>query len=497
MKVTAEVVEGFVKAFLIKDFDDAAAIPDCHREWWKYCCSDHKFVAIAAPRGFAKSTAITLGYTLTKIAFREASFVIIVSDTEAQSVLFLGDIKKQVTANDDLMKSFGIIGLEKDSETDIIIKFQDGHLCRVMAKGSEQKLRGLKWHSKRPDLIVCDDIENDELVMQKERRAKFQRWFSSALLPIRSDKGIIRVVGTILHADSLLEGFMPKERDPHTVNEGLKLYSTKPAGWLGVKYQAHTKDWGRLLWPSKKPASELKTIRAMYEAKGQLDMYSQEYLNRPIDESNTHFRRSDFLDITPEDKQKNLSYYITMDLAVTIKNSADYSVFMVSGMDSDGYIHIRHVIKDRLDSLEIIETLGELVRRYDPVMVVTEKGIIANSILPAVYKWMDDNNLYFRFELIASTLDKLQRSQAIRLRARAGKVKVDKGADWWGDLEEEIMQFPRSAHDDQVDALSLIGVAINKFAEGPTDKDLADEAYEEEKRDSGLYEQGRCELTGY
>jgi predicted phage terminase large subunit-like protein len=497
VKVTAEVVEGFVKSLLLPKFDGAAEIPDCHREWWSLCCSTNKYVAIAAPRGFAKSTAITLSYLLAKLCFRESQFAIIVSDTEAQSILFLNDIKREMTENEHLVKMFAIKGLEKDSETDIIVSFEDGHLCRIMAKGSEQKLRGLKWHSKRPDLVVCDDIENDELVMNKERREKFQRWFNSALIPILSDRGIIRVVGTILHNDSLLEGFMPKERDKYSIVEPLKLSATHYRGWIGVKYAAHNKDFSKLLWSAKKSKEDLQALRDLYESKGQLDSYSQEMLNRPIDESNTHFRRSDFLDLQPDDRSKRLTYYITMDLAVTTKSVSDYSVFMVSGMDSDGYVHVRHVIKDRLDSLEIIEVLGQLVKTYDPVMVVTEKGIIVNSLMPAIHRWMDENNLYFRFELLASTVDKLQRSQAIRLRARAGRVKIDKSADWWPDLEEELMQFPRSAHDDQVDAFSLIGQVLNKFNEAPTEKEVEEEAYEQEKKDSGVYEQGRCELTGY
>lgn len=497
MAVTKEVVEGFVKSLLLPKFDDAAEIPDCHREWWELCCSKQKFVAIAAPRGFAKSTAVTLSYLLTKVCFRESSFVIIVSDTEAQSTLFLNDIKRELLENENLVKMFGVKGLIKDAETDIIVEFDDGHLARIMAKGSEQKLRGLKWHSKRPDLVICDDMENDELVMNKDRREKFQRWFNSALIPILSDKGIIRVIGTILHNDSLLEGFMPKERDKESIVEPLKLSATRYRGWIGVKYAAHNKDFSKLLWPAKKSKEDLQKLRALYESKGQLDAYSQEMLNKPIDESNTHFRRSDFLDLKEEDREKRLTYYITMDLAVTTKSVSDYSVFMVAGVDSDGYIHVRHLIKDRLDALEIVEVLGELVRQYDPVMVVTEKGIIVNSIMPAIQKWMEENDLYFRFELFASTVDKLQRSQAIRLRARAGRVKIDKSADWWPDFEEELMQFPRSSHDDQVDAFSLIGQALNKFQEAPTDREVAEEEYEEEKRHSNLYEQGREELTGY
>lgn len=47
--LTSEIVEGFVGSVLVKRFDDPAPIPDCHREWWRLCCSGNKYVAIAAP----------------------------------------------------------------------------------------------------------------------------------------------------------------------------------------------------------------------------------------------------------------------------------------------------------------------------------------------------------------------------------------------------------------------------------------------------------------
>ena len=490
-------IEGFVKKLLLRGFDDAQEIPECHKEWWEACCSKNRYVAIAAPRGFAKSTAITHAYTLAMVLFRESRFVIIVSDSEGQASLFLNDIKKELADNDDLKALFGVKSFEKETETDIIVVLDDGHTFRIMAKGSEQKLRGLKWDKKRPDLVVCDDMENDELVMNKERREKMKKWFNSALLPVLSDKGKIRIVGTILHADSLLEGMMPKDYSQNTVEYGLKVSSKVTSGWLATKYRAHNKDFSLLLWPQKKSAEELQKIRKMYADDGMLDVYSQEYLNKPIDESNTFFRRSDFLAETEEDKEKPLTYYITMDLAVTQKTSSDYSCFLVAGIDAQGYVYIRHLIKERLDSWEIGEQLFALVRAYDPAMVVCEKGTIINSIMPTIQKKMEEENLYFPFELLASTVDKVQRAQAIRLRARSGKVKANKGGDWWANFEDELMTFPRGIHDDQVDALSLVGQALNKFYEAPTTEELEQEAFDDEKEEGGFFNQGRNEITGY
>jgi len=91
--LTSEVVQGFVKGVLAKNFDEPVDSPDCHKEWWDLCCGKHKFVAIAAPRGFAKSTAITHAYVLAAALFRDRKFIVIVSDTEGQAIMFLQDIK--------------------------------------------------------------------------------------------------------------------------------------------------------------------------------------------------------------------------------------------------------------------------------------------------------------------------------------------------------------------------------------------------------------------
>ena len=51
MKLTADVVAGFVGGVLSSRFDGQSASPDFHRECWDVCSSDNQFVAIAAPRG--------------------------------------------------------------------------------------------------------------------------------------------------------------------------------------------------------------------------------------------------------------------------------------------------------------------------------------------------------------------------------------------------------------------------------------------------------------
>ena len=481
--------------FLRKDFDGATSIPECHRDWWEMCCSNHKFVAIAAPRNHAKTTAITKSYTLAEVLLRERKFVLLVSDTESQASFFLNNIK-QALGDPDIVKVFGITGFPKDSETDLIIEFEDGYQARLMAKGSEQKLRGVIWHNRRPDLIVCDDMENDEIVMNEDRRKKFRDWFMGALVPCRSTYGVIRYVGTILHMDAMLERLMPKEFDKN--NEITELYTRGPfrSGWYSIKYRAHNEDFSEILWPDRWPKENLIAERQRFVEQGLGDKYAQEYLNTPLDEANAFFRKSDFLPMVDGDYDSAKVYYVGCDLAVTTKTENDFTVFVVGGVNEKGILNIVDVRRLRIDSVEIVDEILALNKQYDPQMFFFEKGAITNSILPHLVNAMVNENNYVTYELFARTVDKKQYAHTIQARMRSKQVKFDKKAEWFQTFESEMHRFPRDRKDDQVDAIAILGHGLKRFIEAPTAKEAAEEAYQEEVAMFDM-DTGRSAYTGY
>jgi predicted phage terminase large subunit-like protein len=496
--LTADVLRGFTSSLLQKNFDGAVESPECHMEWWELCCSKDPQVAIAAPRRHAKSTAVTFSYTLAALVFRERSYALIVSDTVTQAVQFLGDIKKELMDNDQLRQLFKIREFVKESEDDVIVACEDGHMFRIQAKGSEQKVRGLKWNNKRPDLIVCDDLENDEIVLNKERRAKFRRWFYGALLPCKSVKGIVRYVGTILHNDSLLESLMPKVYSKYTITEPLKQWSRRSGGWVSVKYKAHNPDFTKILWPQNYTKQYFVDLRQDYIDQGIPDVYSQEYLNMPIDESLSYFKRGDFLATSEADRKKNWRYYITGDLAISQEETADYSVFIVAGMDEDRYIHIANIIRERLDGREIVDTVMALERLYKPEAIGIEEMQVSKAIGPFLREEMMRTNTFPSLvKLKHQGKDKMARARSIQARVRAHTVKCDKGADWYNIFEEECVSFPRAKHDDQVDAFAYLGMLLDMMVEAPTEKEIEEEEYLDELRDSGITESGRSGWTGY
>ena len=501
--LTADTIEGFVGSVLAKRFDEPAAIPDAHREWWKLCCSPARYVAIAAPRGFAKSTAITHSYVLASVLFRERAYVLIVSGTEAQSIQFLNDIKAELVDNDHIRNLFKVKGLVKDSETDIICEFEDGRQFRIQAKGSEQRLRGVKWAGKRPDLIVCDDIEDDEQVMNKDRREKFRRWFYGALIPALSQNGVIRVIGTILHMDSLLERLMPefqlqtRQKHKFLEREPLRTFTNHPTAWKSIKYKAHSEDFKHLLWPERISQEFLLDKRQQYVDQGLPDVYSQEYLNVPIDEALAYFKKADFRGRTAEDVGRPLRYYIASDLAISERDKADYSAFVVGGMDEDGILHIVNVIRERMNALEILETIFALEKSYKPEVFAIEEGQISKAIGPFLYEEMPRRGVFPNIIGVKPSTDKMMRARSIQGRMRAKAVKFDREADWYQIFEDECVRFPRDKHDDMVDAFAYLGLILDKMVEAPTTNEINDEAYADELESSGWYDTGRNAVTGY
>ena len=506
MILTSQLIAGFTKSLLAHKFDNPKPTPAFHVEMWDYCCSENSYIAIAAPRGHAKSTAISLCYTLACIMFRINDYVWIISDTETQSIQFVQDIKTELLENDELRQLFNIRKIIKDNEKDLIFSMgPDSHKVRITAKSTGGSVRGGKWNNKRPNLIIGDDLENDEIVMNLDRRQKFREWFFGAVMPALSDYGKIRLVGTILHFDSFLNRLMPPLTGPgseFTVIEPLKTYSTDTSrSWKAILYRSHPSinDFSQFLWEDKFNEERLKAIRETYMAQGYPEGYSQEYLNNPIDDTKTIFKKDDFVEMTPEDRLSYKDYYLSSDFAVSTAERADYTVLMVAGMDEKGIMHVVDVRRGRWDTKESIDELFNLYQAWNCISFLVEKGVIERAMGPFINDEMNRNGRpYLNIEKFTVSSDKRSRSRPIQGRMRSRGCKFDKQASWYMEFEEELLRFDRGVYDDQVDALALLGIFVNNMFNAPTKKELMQLEWEEDMmKDKSLMTIGRNSTTGY
>lgn len=492
----ADEMWGFSSRFLVPRYDQAKPVPGLHWEWWALCKSQHPQVSVAAPRGHAKSSAITFAYSLHELLSKSARHMLLLGSNEDLACAFLNDIKVELQENDELVSAYGVKDFVKESETEIIVELEGEHKFRLIAKGAGSRMRGLKWERKRPDRVVFDDMEDEEMVLNEQRREKFRRWFYGTVRPIVRGGGKIRGVGTIIGFDSLLERTMPSEKIKGTIVEPLRVYATGPQkGWASVKYKAHNEDFSQVLWPEQHSAEGLKAIRADFAQMGMLDIYGQEYLNDPIDITSSYYRPQDFLSMEEQHFQTRKVYYAAGDLAIGETDRNAYTVFIVGGLDSDGFLNIVDVRRERLDGMQIVDEMFSLHRRWNLELFRVESENIEKAIGPFLYRRMDEEQCYLPIDPKAPTKDKDKRGKSIQSRMRAGKVRFNKGADWYPAFEDELLKYPKSAFKDQHDAFSWLGLALDEMVEPPTEKELAEDEYQMAYEEH--FPHGRCVTTGY
>lgn len=184
--------------------------------------------ADGAPRGNAKSTWTTFGLPLWCVANKHRHFILALSETLAQGETFLSFIKMELETNERLKQDFPEICGEGPLWRATVVITKNG--VKVQAAGSGQKLRGLRHGSRRPDLVICDDLENDESVESADQRRKLEAWFFKALMKIGSKGTVYIVVGTVLHFESLLNKLLVKP------------------GWKGRTFQAVLRWSDSALW---------------------------------------------------------------------------------------------------------------------------------------------------------------------------------------------------------------------------------------------------------
>lgn len=485
MKLTADMIEAFAGVYLSGRYDSPQPTPDLHRECWKRYCSSHPACATAAPRNHAKSTALTHDYLLANACFRVEEYMIFVGSSEEMAIEHLGDIRNELAENEDLRRDFKIKGFITEAKTDLIVECEDGYQFRIIARGAEQKIRGRKWRGKRPGLIVCDDLEDDEQVENKDRRRKFGRWFFRACKQALRDGGRIRVHGTILHEDSLLN---------HLI---------KNKAWNSRKYKAHKSfsDFSQILWPEKFPPERLKAIRQEFINEGDSSGYSQEYLNEPGDNEEAYLHKHNFLPMREEDYETFKIYSVGVDLAISKADTANRTSFTVGGKDLSNTLHHVDQRVGRMDSTEIIDEFFSVESRWSPKMFYVEDGVIWKAIAPVLYAEMRRKDIYLNLTAILPIKDKKARGRSLQKRHKAGGCRYDKSADWYDEYEEELLKFTGDSEallDDQFDSSAILSKGLEDEADVDEEDAMTEDEVEFERlaaKSKG--DEGRSHVTGY
>lgn len=481
--LTSDLIESFAGTFLSPRYDEPAPTPDFHREGWALYCSPARFCELVAPRDHAKSTAFTFDYILAEVCFRVSDYVILIGSTEDMAAEQLSNLREELDENQDLRKEFGIASFEQDSKTDIIVRCDDGHRFRILARGAEQKIRGKMWKGKRPNLIVGDDMEDDEQVENKDRRTKFRNWFFRAAVQAISQSGKVRVHGTILHEDSLLSRLR------------------KMNSWKHLYYKAHTSfnDFSNMLWPQRWTKEKLLERRQSFIDDGDSAGYAQEFLNEPADTANPYLRKDDFIDMAQNEREAPKVYGVGVDFAISKKDKANRTSFTVGGKTIDNLICVVDQRVDRMGSLEIIEEFFSINTAWQPDIFWVEDGQIWKAISSMIFKEMQLRNTFLNIFPRKPIGDKAARGRPFQKQHRARCMRFDKDAEWYPGYEEECLKFRVESDatlDDQFDSTAHLVAGFESMT-NLDEEDFRDEEEVEMERQDPRKVVGRSSVTGY
>src|SRR6185312_12946475 len=309
---------------------------------------------------------------------------------------------------------------------------------------------------RRADLVVIDDpIRSREDADSETVRDKTWDWYKSDLYTRLKPGGRIVLIQTRWHEDDLAGRLLA---DMESGGDRWEVISL-PA--LAEEADPLGRVPGQPLWPEWEDLDNLERKRRAVGARDWSALYQQ----RPAPEDGSFFLKEW---LKPYDKAPplhTLRVYGGSDYAVTA-DGGDFTCHAVVGIDPEGRMYLLDLWRKQASSDEWIEAFCDLVLKWKPVGWAEEQGQIRSGVGPFLDKHQRDRKAYVFRDQFPTRGDKAVRAQSIRGRMALEGLYVPVAAAWYANLRSELLSFPAGKHDDQVDALGLVGQLLNKMSVG-------------------------------
>ncbi len=426
-------------------FSEYVAYPtaDFQREMFKITEDDEiKMAVIIAFRGSAKSTIMTMSYPLWAILGKQQKkCVVIISQTQQQVRTHFANLKRELESNEVLRNDLGALEEESDewgSYSLVLPKFN----ARIIAASSEQSIRGIRHGAHRPDLIICDDVEDLATIKTKESRDKTYSWLTGEVIPLGDQTTKIIMIGNLLHEDSLLMR-LKKKITEENMNAIFREYPIVDSN-------------NNILWLSK--FKDMDAINDFKNIIGDDKAWQREYMLKIIPEDDQLVYREwiQYYDTLPENTKDYEYTIIGVDLAISMNDSADYSAMVTAhvfgNLEKLKVYILPHPFNKRVEFPTTIEVLKEKGREQHygrrPEVYIEEVGYQASVIQQLKNKGLNAKGFKVHGQ------DKRSRLNSVTPFIRLGQVLFPRnGAE---DLIQQLIYFGVEKHDDLVDAFTMV-----------------------------------------
>jgi predicted phage terminase large subunit-like protein len=395
----------YMRHFMVDQQTGAVIEPAVfHKELYQTLLTE-QYAAIAAPREHAKSTCVSVIFVLYCVCYKLRRFIVLISDTQPQAALQLAAVKEELESNAELIADFG--NLVGDKKWDI-------NDCRtttgitLAARGAGQSLRGLRFRLYRPDLVVCDDMENEEDVNNPDTRDKLERWFVGTVLNL-GKKCQVFVIGTILHYDGLLAKLLDPEKFKKFVKH---------------RYQAVDEEWTpeSVLWPAK---WDIQSLREKEDVIGSV-MFNQEFRNLPISESTQIFKEEWIVRhaFRREELAAKNTFKVTYnDPAISQKATADYFASVTVDIDEQGFLYVSRAEQDRMPFTKQVDFILRRADEEQPQVIGIEEQAYQAALKQAIDEASRLSGRYLNVVGVSNLTDKFLRISSISPLVENGTIR--------------------------------------------------------------------------
>lgn len=427
-------------------------------------------LAIAAPRGEAKSTIVSKLHTLYRIVTKRTRYTLIVMDSIDQAYPMLEAIKTELEFNERLKCDFPkLTGRGNKWQAGTIVTRGN---VKVQVAGAGKKLRGLTHGAYRPDFVVLDDIENDENVRKPEQRDKLQSWLEQTILPLGAagEKLDIVYIGTILHHDSVLNRtlgspawqsarFKAVIQMPDNMalwDEWECLYQSKKTEDADKFYldNKDEMDKGAIVSWSARPILAMMKIRAMSRTG-----FDSEYQNDPTSGDDAPFAHAiNYWGNLPCD----VLYFGAVDPSLGKKGAGrDPSAIVIGAYDKKtGRVYIVVAdIKKRLPD-KIISDVIAYQKQYDCKLWAVESVQFQEFFRTELIRRSQALGIPIPAQAIKPNTDKRLRIETLQPHMANGVLLLHSSQTT---LIDQFRHFPKADHDDGPDAVEMVFKTATSF----------------------------------
>jgi len=206
--------------------------------------------------------------------------------------------------------------------------------------------------------------------------------------------------------------------------------------------------------------AKLRDDFASYTQAGRTRDWSAMFQQRPVPDAGDFFRKEWLRSVETLPPKNSLRTFMGSDYAVTSKGG-DWTCHIVIGLDADDNMYVCDLWRGQESSDVWVNAFCDLVIAWKPMGAAEEGGQIKGAIGPWLERTINQRRAYVARTQFPTKGDKQARAQAIRGRIAAKGLYIPKDAPWRMAFEAELLAFGAAKHDDQVDALGLVGQLLD------------------------------------